>query len=86
MSAEILCAEACPWGASRMCVHTCRRAPLTHTHCAAQAEPLARIQSKHLHSEAPLYLCWASGSTVNIWEATPGQFLLTFTEKWLVKQ
>lgn len=53
---------------------------------ATQAEPLSRIQSKHLHSEAPLYLCWASGSTVNIWEATRGQFLLTFTEKWLVKQ
>lgn len=59
----------------------------SHTHTsAAQAEPLLRIQSKHLHSEAPLYLCWASGSTVNIWEATLGQFLLTFTEKQLVKQ
>lgn len=70
-----------------MCVHTCPRAPLSHTHTpAAQAEALSRIQSKHLHSEAPLYLCWASGSTVNIWEATLGQFLLTFTEKQLVKQ
>lgn len=81
MSAEILCMEACPCGGGQMCVHTCRRASLTHTLPAAQAELLSRIQSKHLHSEAPLYLCWASGSTVNIWEATPSQFLLTFTEK-----
>ncbi|NXP42342.1 SNF5 regulator, partial [Leiothrix lutea] len=58
----------------------------SHTHTsAAQAEPLLSIQSKHLHSEAPLYLCWASGSTVNIWETALGQFLLTFTEKQLVK-
>lgn len=55
---------------------------LTHT-CA---ELLSRIQSKHLHSEAPLYLCWASSSTLNVWEATPGKFLLTFAEKSLVKE
>lgn len=55
---------------------------LTHT-CA---ELLFRIQSKHLHSEAPLYLCWASSSNLNVWEATPGKFLLTFAEKSLVKE
>lgn len=69
-----------------VCAHLLEGSSHTHTLGAAQAERLSRIQSKHLHCEAPLYLCWASGSTVNIWEATPGQFLLTFTEKWLVKQ
>ena len=81
------CAEPVP-GEGAACVCTPARGLLSHTHMlpAARAEPLSRIQSKHLHSEAPLYLCWASSSTVNIWEATLGQFLLTFTEKWLVKQ
>lgn len=32
MSTEILCMEECPWGGSQMCVHTCHRALLTHTH------------------------------------------------------
>lgn len=36
VSAEILCRGACPWGGGRMCVHTCPRALLSHTHTLLQ--------------------------------------------------
>jgi len=36
LSAEILC-RACPWGGGRMCVYTCPRAPLTHTHASCSS-------------------------------------------------